>query len=220
MSRSAMCICLGLIAASCTSLPAPTIQPSAPVLAAGPTSPSATVPGPSTRPTEVASSSELPSGGGTCSATQIVLGTATYDYGFGTFFTTSVSVTQPLRDIGGDCILHLPALIGVAPATGAFEAVAVGDAGTENGTGGYTPAMSAKIPSGRSLSIVIGAWWWSGARPDTGTPFPAPPCAGPINEVTRVEFPLATGTLHIDLPVVLKQVCSSTASMSLTIKNG
>jgi hypothetical protein len=226
---------VGLLAGACQStlVPPPaslfpssstvesaSVQPSPPTPAAGSTSPSATVAAATTRPTEVASSSDLPSAGGTCSASQIVPGKATYGSGVGTTLgTTSVYITQPLRNRGDDCVLHLPAMIGVASETGAFKAVRVVDAGTENSTGGSSPTIAAQIRSGRSLPIVFGAWWWSGVRPENGTPLPAPPCADPISDVTRVEFPLAAGTLQIDLPTVVKLVCSSPASMSLTIEN-
>lgn len=59
-------------------------------------------------PTEVASPSPVPSSEQTCSASQFVLAKATSTYGFGTFGMTSVYVTQPLRNGGGNCVLHLP----------------------------------------------------------------------------------------------------------------
>jgi hypothetical protein len=183
-------------------------------------SPSATVRAVTPSPTAVASPVALPNPGGTCSASQIVVGKATYSYGYGTIGTTSVYVTLPLRNVGGDCVLHLPAVIGVAPATGPFEAVSVEDNGTESATGENSPAQSVRILSGRSLSIVLGAWWRIDTlRPENGTPFPAPPCLNPISDVTRVAFPFATGRIQIDLPTVFNQICSSPASMSLTIKS-
>lgn len=185
------------------------------------TSPSATVPAVTPRPTATISPAQLPSAGGTCSASQIVVGKSTYGYGYGTIGTTSVYVTLPLGNVGGDCVLHLPAMIGVAPVTGPFEAVSVEDNGTESATGENSPAQSARIGSGRSLSIVLGAWWQIGILgPDKGTPFPAPPCLNPISDVTRVAFPLATGSLQVELPTAFKQVCSSPASTSVTIKGG
>lgn len=184
-------------------------------------SPSATVPAVTPSPTAVTSPIALPNPGGTCSASQIKVGKATYAYGYGTIGTTSVYVTLVLQNVGGDCVLHLPAMIGVASGTGPFEAVSVEDNGTESATGESSPAQSARIRSGRSLSIVLGAWWQVDVvQPTSGTPYPSPPCLKPTSDVTRVEYPLATGTIEIQLPTVLNQVCSSPASMSLTIKAG
>jgi hypothetical protein len=151
-----------------------------------------------------------------------VVGGATYSYGYGSIGYTSMFVTLPLGNVGGNCVLHLPAVIGVASATGPFEAVSVLDAGTESATGDNSPAQSARVPSGGSLSIVLGASWWigMGMPPDNGTPVPAPPCLNPISGVTRVEFPLATGSLQIELPTVFQQVCSSPSNTSLTINGG
>jgi photosystem II stability/assembly factor-like uncharacterized protein len=163
--------------------------------------------GPST--TEVPSPAPLPSAGGTCSASQFVLGTATYAYGFGALGTTVVFVTQPLRNTGGSCVLDLPGMIGVASATGPFHSVPMLNAGT---------ATSWKIKSGQSFSIVIGASWWIGVRDENGNVVhSAPPCADPINDVTRVEFPVASGSIRIDLPTIWNEVCSSPASVSLTV---
>jgi hypothetical protein len=165
--------------------------------------------GPST--TEVPSPAPLPSAGGTCSASQFVLGTATYDYGFGTLGSTVVFVTQPLRNAGGNCVLDLPGMIDVAAATGPFHSIPVRNAGT---------ATSWKIKSGQSLSIVIGGYWWVGVRDGTGRLLGSvPPCADPISDVTRVEFPLASGSIQIDLPTIWHEVCSSPASVSLTVTN-
>lgn len=212
-------LALALVLAGCaTSLP---LLPSAtPSPASLPTSSPSLTAAATPTPSVPASRVPLPSAGGTCSASQIVVGKATYGYGYGALGTTVVFVTLPLRNVGGDCVLHLPAVIGVASATGPFEAVSALDAGTESATGVNSPAESARIRSGRSLSIVLGDWWRIDTLTDNGTPVPAPPCLNPISDVTRVEFPLATGSLQVDLPTVLRQVCSSPASMSLTIRNG
>ena len=148
------------------------------------------------------------------------MGKATYSYGYAAINSTSVYVTLPLGNVGDDCVLHLHAVIGVASAAGPFQAAMVEDNGTESATGGSL-AQSASIRSGGSLNIVLGAWWEVAIlQPENGTPFPAPPCLNPTSDVTRVEFPLATGTIQIKLPTVFKQVCSSPASVSLTIKSG
>ena len=183
-------------------------------------SPSATVLAVTPSPTGVPSPVQLPSAGGTCAASQIVVGTATYGPGYGAIGTSSVFVTLPLRNVGGDCVLHLPAVIGVASATGQFEAVSAFDVGTVSATGENSPAQSSTIRAGHSLSIVLGASWYVDTLTNNGTPVPAPPCLNPISAVTRVAFPLATGSIQIALPTVFQQVCSSPASVSLTIQSG
>lgn len=185
-------------------------EPNAPVVVTG------IGPSPTPGPSEIASSAPLPNPGGTCSASQIVLGAATYGYGFGSFGTMVVFVTQPLRNVGGDCVLHLPVVIGVAPPTGPFVSVTVIDAGTTMLSGDNSPEMSARIRSGESMSIVLGDSWWGDPN---GIPSgSAPPCAGGIRDVTRVEFPFASGTKQIDLPTTWREVCSSPASVTVTLQ--
>jgi hypothetical protein len=169
----------------------------------------ASLPAPATSPTELASSDPLPNPGGTCSASQIVVGSPTWGYGFGTLGTTAVYGTLPLRNIGGACVMQLPAVIGVAAATGPFHAVAVRNTGI---------ATAWSSGSGESVPIMLGASWWIGGQSDNGTPLPAPPCNYPIYDVSRVEIPLATGTIAFDLPIVWHEVCSSPASVSITFE--
>ncbi|MGH2406461.1 MAG: hypothetical protein ACRDF7_00090 [Candidatus Limnocylindrales bacterium] len=137
----------------------------------------------------------------------MVPGTATSAYGFGTLGTTSADLTQLLRNTGGSCVMDLPGMIEVASASGPFQAVPVVNVGI---------VSAYNLGSGDSLAIVLSAWWWTGVRPDNGTPLPAPPCAAQINEVTRVKIPLASGSIQIDLETVWRQVCSSPASVSAT----
>jgi hypothetical protein len=164
---------------------------------------------PGSTPTEMASPSPspLPNPGGTCSASQFVVGKVMNDGpGFGVWGTSDDFVTLPLRDVGRDCVLHLPATIGVASATGPFQAVRVLNAGT-------VTALSAT--SGGNVSIVLGASWpipWMLAQLQE-TP---PPCAGAISDVSRVEIPLASGSLQIDLGTVWPEVCPDPGSVSLT----
>ncbi len=172
--------------------------------------PSATVPAATPRSTEVASPSQVPSTGGPCSASQFVLGKATSAYGYGALGTTSVYVTQRIRNGGGSCVLQLPGTISVASATGSFQTVRVVNAGT---------ASSFSVQSDQSFSIVLGAWWWIGGHTENGTPLPAPPCTDRISDVSRVKFPIASGSIQIDLGTVWQEVCSSPASVSLTITN-
>jgi hypothetical protein len=62
------------------------------------------------------------------------------------------------------------------------------------------------------------ARWWTGVRPDIGTPWPAPPCNDPIDDIARLEIPLASGTIEVDLPFAWRQVCSSPASVSISLE--
>lgn len=165
----------------------------------------ATSAAPSASPTEVASSDPLPNPGGTCSASQFVLGTPTWRYGYGTIGTSVVFGTLPLRNVGGDCVMRLPSVIGVAAATGPFHAVAVRNTGT---------ATSWASGPGENVQIMLSAVWPVGGQ----TSIPAPPCNDPIYDVSRVEIPLATGALELDLPIVLHEVCSFPASLSIAFE--
>jgi hypothetical protein len=164
-------------------------------------------------PTEKASSAQLPSPGGTCSADQFVLGEPVAGPGYGTLGTMVVFVIQPIRNRGEECLLELPSAIGVASAYGPFHAVSIRNA---------VPGTSWKIGAGRSKSLVLGGSWWTGVRGEDGKPvFTAPPCADPVHDVTRVEFPLARGTIEIDLPTPWEwqEVCSSPGSVTVDVEN-
>jgi hypothetical protein len=171
---------------------------------------SVTVPAPEASlglsPTELPAPS-LPNPGGTCSAGQFVVGTPVDDGpGFGTFGSTDDFVTLPLRDVGGNCVLRLPTTIGVAPATGPFAAVNVLNSGV---------VTAFSVTSGGNVSIVLGdSWFIRSVFAQTGRTPPA--CAGAISDVSRVEIPLASGSLQIDLGTVWPEVCPDPASVSLT----
>jgi hypothetical protein len=164
-------------------------------------------PSPSASPTKLTSSDPLPNPGGTCSASQLVLSTPTWGYGYGTLGTTAVYGTLPLRNVGGDCVMALPAVIGVANANGPLHAVVV------HNTSIVTSWSSG---AGDNVPMMLSASWWVGVQPDKATPFPAPPCTDPIFDVSRVEIPLATGSLAFDLPIIWHEVCTSPASVSIT----
>jgi hypothetical protein len=160
-------------------------------------------------PTDLPAAS-LPNPGGTCSASQIELGTATYSYGFGTLSSTVVFVTVPLRNAGPNCLLDLPATVGVAGASGPFHAVSA----TRTGT---VTAWASE--SGQTLPLVLGASWWVGFRDANGNAVgSAPPCLDPILDVTRLELPFASGSAVIDLPTTWHEVCSFPASVSITLE--
>lgn len=227
--------CLGLAVASCTSVPSPTLEAPTPTSVGASTTPSATVPAatvPATMPspTEFASFAPLPSPGGTCSASQFVPETATNGYTFGAAYWRHTYLDQPLRNAGGACVLNVPTMIRVASAIGPFGAVRVNNIGYEvcvNNACQYVSPPSYKIRSGQSLTIGFSVSWWIGATDANGMPIDTPPpCPGAVEDVTRVEVPLASGEVTIDLETAIRipessvpwhEVCTSRDSISLTI---
>lgn len=186
---------IGLASASATSsmaqLPAVTSTPTAPGS-----------PNPAVRASASSSASAA------CLPSQLVLGKPTNSYGFSTVGTTSVYVMQPLRNDGPRCVLQLPGSIRVASANGAYKTVAVINAGT---------STSVIVESGQSFSIVLGAWWrTSGAQSPSDVTASA--CHGAIDDVQRVELPMASGSIQIDLGTVWREVCSAPPSVSLTAR--
>ncbi|HEY5435042.1 MAG TPA: hypothetical protein VIK13_07400 [Candidatus Limnocylindrales bacterium] len=183
-------------------------------------SPSAPSPPPTVPPSP--SPTPLPNPGGTCSASQFVLGTATNGYTFGAAYWRHTYLDQRLRNAGGACVLNVPAMIGVASATGPFQAVRVNNVGYKvcgNSACHYVSPPSYKIRSGQSLTIGFDVSWWVGATDANGMPFETPPpCPGAVRDVTRVEVPLASGAITIDLETVWREVCAARDSISLTIK--
>jgi hypothetical protein len=151
----------------------------------------------------------LPAAGGTCAASQFALGKAISDYGFGTITTSVVFVTLPLRNVGATCLLALPMLIGVASSTGALKPVSAE----------VLSAPPIHVQAGQALSMDLRAEWWNGigSNPDTGSPIPAPPCTDPISAVTRIVIPLASGGVRLDLDPIWRLVCTSPASVALSI---
>jgi hypothetical protein len=176
--------------------------------AAATVSPSASSAGTSQTSAVVAPVDASPASAGACSASQFVLGTPTNAPGFGTIGTTSDYVMQPLRNVGGNCVLHLPATIKVASATGPFQTAKVVNAGTET---------TFSVQGGKSMSIVLGSWWYVPAWL-SGSGMSPPSCTGAITSVTRAEIPLESSSLEIDLGTVWAEVCSSLASVSFTVE--
>jgi hypothetical protein len=146
--------------------------------------------------------------GQACSAKQLVLGKVTVAPGYGTLGTDSLFVTQPVRNAGGDCVFHVPRTIGVASAAGQLHVVASDNAGT---------ATEFNISSGASVSVLLGAWWWVPGRL-SGTGMSAPPCAGAISDVSRVSIQLGSDSLEVDLGTVWREVCTSPATVSITVR--
>jgi hypothetical protein len=173
-------------------------------------------------PSEIATSALLPNPGGTCSASQFVVDKAHSGYTFGTALSRHAYLDQSLRNLGGDCVLKVPATIAVAPSNGPFRPLDVTDTGNEvcvkNACHYITPG-SYSIRSGESLTIGFSVSWWAGANDENGKPlFSAPPCEGAIHDVALVQFPLASGAITIDIgggigdggsPVLWHEVCSA-----------
>jgi hypothetical protein len=177
-------------------------------------------------PTPVASSVPLPNPGGTCSASQFVVGQATSQGEPATLGTIHVGLRQPVQNTGADCVLALPTVIGFAGPSGPFQAVEVGNlghvvwekappgAGVER-LGHYVYPTSFPVKSGQTVRIEFNASWFNGDYPG----FTPPPCAGTISGVTRAEFPLASGSIIIEWDTAFGEVCGSPPSVSVTVDN-
>lgn len=147
----------------------------------------------------------LPPPGGTCAAENFVLGTPVDDGpGYPTLGSSDDFVRLPLRNEGEECFLNLPATIGVASATGPFEPVNVLNAGL---------ATAFSVPVAGNVQIVLGDSWPTGSGAGA---FTLPPCPDPIEDVSRIELPFASGSLQIDVPSVWPEACPEPASVSMT----
>ena len=176
-------------------------------------------------------SSSLPSSGGTCSADQLILGSATSGFTFGAVNYRHAYFTQVVRNAGGDCVLAVPKVIGAATASGPLVAVSVNNTGNEvcvNSACHYVTPATYAIRSGQTFEIEFSVSWFVGANDANGTPlYSAPPCVGEVTDVSRVAFPVASGAIAIDLEAASQeagasvpwhQVCSSPMSISFEIK--
>lgn len=150
----------------------------------------------------------FPARSDSCLASQLILGSATHSPGFATEGDQSEYVTQPLRNVGPTCTLNLPRNVVAANATGAFRTAPVLNAGH---------TASYRIPHSTTVSIVLGAWW-----PIPGlTQHPNPAsrlCSQMVMNVTRVEIPLGSSDIQVRLGEVWPDVCTSPASVSITLK--
>lgn len=176
-------------------------------------------------------SGSLPSSGGTCSADQLVVGSATSGFTFGALNYRHAVFTQTVRNAGGDCVLGVPKVIGVATAGGPLVAVSANNTGNEvcvNSACHFVTPPTYAIRSGQSFEIDFSVSWFASATDGNGTPlFSAPPCVGEVTDVARVAFPVASGAITIDLDAASQQagasvpwhqVCSSPMSISFEIK--
>lgn len=101
-------------------------------------------------------------------------------------------------------MLALPRGIGVASANSPFEYVPVVIAGNRT---------SETVGAGQRVSIMLQATW----QLPGGDRYSSQPCQRTVRDVTRVEFPLAVGTLQIDLGTTWRSVCDSPASVRVRL---
>lgn len=117
-------------------------------------------------------------------------------------------------------MIVLPKTIGVAPVTGPFAAISVAAEAqqvcAQNECHSVYPTTF-KIEAGASFTFHVGAEWCD-AGCVARSPYSPRPCLDPVLDVTRAALPLATGTVVIDLGVVVSPVCaSSSAAMAVGV---
>lgn len=181
------------------------ISETVPPATVGLVSPAASMPAPAT-----AAAVQVPSAGGTCTSTQLVLGGSQSAFTNSSIGSRAVNVLQPFRNDGNRCVLRLPTTIAVAPASGAFGLRPVGPAESQT---------SFTIRAGESGLIILHAWWWEGWTSDSrDTPRPPPPCNEPIIDATRVLFPFASGNAEIDFLTPWHEVCLTPTHVTVTVR--
>lgn len=145
---------------------------------------------------------------GTCSASQLALGTPT-SYGLNSVLgRVATALSQPIRNTGGGCLLKLPSTIEVAQTTGEFISAQVD-------TGSSTPS-TIYLEQGEAASIEFQATWYLDGFPLGRT---TEPCAASISDVTRVELILGSGTLDIGLETAWSAVCTAPPNVSMSTKS-
>jgi hypothetical protein len=209
---------MALAFAACqVTVPAPsdTVTPTAsaiPTVAAVP-SPSGLTP----TATEALAELQLPGPGGTCRSSQFVAGTATSQYDFSTLFSRVADASQPLTNIGDDCVLAVPKTIAMAGEPGPFVAIDLANAGQQvctNSDCEFVYPQSYEVPAGQSIRIDLRAWWPSDPA---AVPSPRPMCAQPITDVTHAEFPFASGVIQFTWDTPFHEVCPSAARIAITV---
>jgi hypothetical protein len=152
----------------------------------------------------VEATAPLPSPGGTCSANDFAVGVARSNYAMSTAVSRALDIDQPLRNTGPDCVLRLPSIVAVAAASGPFQPVSawpVADAPT------FT------VRSGASVSLWLRAWWLDEPSPTDAPSVPV--CRQALQDVTRLEFPMASGYVEIDWGIPVAEACSAPTMLSL-----
>jgi hypothetical protein len=181
-------------------------------------------------PTSMLSPVALPNPGGTCTASQFVLGTAQAGYTFSVINYRHAYFLQPLRNLGSGCVLSVPKVIGVASLGEPLQAVTVNNIGNEvcvNTSCHYVTPPTYTIRPGQTLDLYFNVSWFEGATDENGTPLDTPPpCVGEVKDVSSVSFPVAIGSILIDLEaatqagssVPWRAICSSPTNISFEIK--
>lgn len=155
-------------------------------------------------PSATPSSASLPNPGGTCSASQLVLGSATAGFTFSAAYYRHAYFTQSLVNHGPTCVLKTPKIIGLAPNDGVYQAVDASDIGK------YVTPRSFSIRAGQAFSIEFSISWWVGATDGSGNQLLSPPpCSGAVHDVVQVAFPVGSGAILIDLNSVIGAAGSS-----------
>jgi hypothetical protein len=128
-----------------------------------------------------------------------------------------VLVTQPVENVGGDCVLALPGVLGLASRDGPLTAVDVPNLGISVCQGDSCHSeypTSFDIHAGQRFDILLNAWWWLPAFDLRSHA----PCGQLIADVRRVAFPLNDGTIEIAWAAGnLREVCATPPSISVGV---
>jgi hypothetical protein len=150
----------------------------------------------------VEATAPLPGAGGTCSAIDFAVGVATSNYAMSTAVSRALDIDQPLRNTGPDCVLRLPSIVAVAAASGPFQPVSVWP---------VADAPTFTVRSGASVSLWLRAWWLEPSPTDAPS---APVCRQSLQDVTRLEFPMAFGSIEMHWDITVPEVCSAPTRLS------
>jgi len=160
---------------------------------------------------------QLPSPGGTCTVDQFVVVPGGGSYDAGPLFTRVGAAFLRLRNVGEACLLARPTIIGMTDASNAREAVEVVNAGYWDCSGGAcrkVDATSFEVAPNQIGRIALRVQW-----PWSDDPMNPPPqaCDDPLVNVTRVQFPFASGVHEMTLNAPFDQVCPGAGSVEITV---
>jgi hypothetical protein len=144
---------------------------------------------------------------GSCAGEQFELGIATNDWKFSTLISLKNVVKQPFRNLGPACTLALSDHLYVAGSGGDIVPVAATVLAK-------SPVVSL-APDERGY-FELAATWPTGEVVGGQTP---PPCNGAVQGVRQVEIPAAVDRIVIDLGTVWEEVCSSPASVTISVSH-
>jgi len=145
--------------------------------------------------------------GAQCTAVQLALGAQQPGTLFTSGGTATVSVTQDVRNTGGTCTLRLPATIEVAGSAGSFVAADVSASGGSE---------SHVIAHDQMVALALGSWWPSDGHklmPSRSSSW----CKAPVTDVTRVQIPLASGSIQFRLQDTFQGVCQVPGTLALVL---